>query len=84
MKTASITVALVFLTSALSADPLNCNLAQYKPQPGLSAAVAEDTLAVTWDGDREQEVRLRLAIDGGTPTIRDWPFAARGASGRRW
>ena len=33
--------------------------------------MAGDTLTVTWDGDRGQEVRLRFGIDNGTPVIRE-------------
>ena len=65
------TLALLFVTSALYADPLNCNLGRYKASPGLTATVAEDALVLTWDGDKDQEVRLRLTINRGTPTIRD-------------
>ena len=71
MRLALIVVAIVLVAPAAHAEPLNCSMTGYKAQPGLAAAVAEDTLTVTWDGDRNQEVRLRFAINGGTPTIRD-------------
>ncbi len=81
MKIPLTTVAFVLVTSALSADPLTCNLSGYKAAPGLEAAVADNTLAVTWDGENNQEVRLRLTITGGTPTIRD--LAVR-RNGTQW
>src|SRR5262249_14364051 len=40
---------------------------------------AGDVLTVTWEGDRNQEVRLRLAIHGGTPVIQE--IAVRRKSG---
>jgi hypothetical protein len=72
------TVALVFLASSAYADPPTCNLSGYKAAPGLTAVVADDALALTWDGDSNQELRLRLAINGGTPTIRDLSIRRKG------
>ena len=63
-----------------SADPLMCTLSGYKAVPGLTAAAADNVLAVTWDGDRNQEVRLRLTVESGTPTIRDLAVRRKGGS----
>src|SRR4029077_13642459 len=63
--------AIGLAASTTSADPLACNLSAYTVTPGLAAAVAGETLTVTWDGAKSQELRLRFGIDGGTPTIRD-------------
>ena len=59
---------------------LNCNLAAYKTTTGLSAAMAGEALAVTWDGERNQELRLRFTIDGGTPTIQELAVRRKGAA----
>jgi hypothetical protein len=82
MRTVFTAVVLVFLASTVDADPLNCSLAEYKASPGLAAAVAEDTLSLTWDGDNNQELRLRFAVTGGTPTIRD--IAIRRKAAPQW
>ena len=71
MKTAFATLVLVLVGSMLYADPLSCNLSAYRAIPGLSAAMADNALTVTWDGDHNQELRLRLGIAAGTPTIQD-------------
>ena len=72
MRLALTTAVLISLTSAAYAqDTLMCNLAEYRPQPGLSAAVSGGELALTWDGDPNQELRMHLTIREGTPTIRD-------------
>jgi hypothetical protein len=63
--------AMMLVASIGRADPLNCNLGQYKQSPGLAAAVADDTLVVTWAGDNNTELRLRFRIDRGNPTIQD-------------
>jgi hypothetical protein len=72
-------VLLVTLSAnAALADPLTCNLADYKAAPGLSAAVAENTLVLTWDGAGDQQVRLQFTIEKGTPTIRDLAVRRKG------
>src|SRR5882672_10310666 len=59
--------------------PLNCNLSGYQGTTGLNATAANGALAVTWDGDRNQEVRLRFVIENGPPTIAE--LAARRKGG---
>src|SRR5688572_13573684 len=75
---AALAVTVTLVASAAHADPLNCNMSGYKGSAGLLAAVADDTLAVTWNGDNGAEVRMRLAIDRGTPTIRELAVRRRG------
>ena len=67
--TAALTLTLLVQTA--SADPLACTLTGYKAAPGLTATVADNVLTLTWDGDRTQEVRLRLGVERGTPTVRE-------------
>src|SRR5258705_2077402 len=57
--------------SVLFADSLNCNLSQYKAAQGLSAAVEEDALVVSWSGQNGADLRARYAIDGGQPVVRE-------------
>ena len=51
------------------ADPLTCNLAGYKEAAGLTAAADGRTLTLTWAGPQNDELRMRLAVNAGTPTI---------------
>jgi hypothetical protein len=73
----SVLISLAFVASfsAIScpvyADDLSCNLSGYRSKSGLSASVVDNTLSITWDGEMKNELRLRLTINGGTPTIRD-------------
>ena len=64
----------------LLADSLNCNLSQYKTAQGLTAAVEQDTLLVSWNGQNGAELRARYAIDSGQPVVRD--LAVKKAGGQ--
>src|SRR5271170_1417837 len=72
--------ALGGLFSMVPADaaPL-CGLEGYKALPGLTATNEGSGLTVTWDGDRNEQIRLRLTLDNGTPTIRDLAVRQKGA-----
>jgi hypothetical protein len=65
-------VAILFVRPLLSPPgSLSCDLAQYKATAGLTAAITEAQLVVTWKGDRDSEIRARYAIEGGQPIVRD-------------
>jgi hypothetical protein len=61
-------------------SPMNCNLSAYQAGSGLNAAVNGDSLALTWDGDRNQELRLRFVIDNGMPTIAELAARRKGSA----
>jgi hypothetical protein len=71
---------LVLAASGARADPLSCNLSAYKPTSGLAAAVADNTLTVTWDGDHGDELRLRFVVEGGAPVIQEIAVRKRGGA----
>jgi hypothetical protein len=64
-------VAIANGTPAAQPSPLRWDLSEYRGTPGLTAAVANDVLTLTWDGDRDEELRLRMTVNEGTPTIQD-------------
>src|SRR3954463_7633839 len=72
--------ALLLSGTAAFADPLVCTLSGYKAAPGLTAAVADNVLTLTWDGDRTQEVRLRLAVERGAPALRELAVRRKGGT----
>lgn len=80
MRSAFVVFALMAGTATAAADPLTCDLSAYKTQSGLAATLSPDLLTVTWDGDRQQELRLQLTLTQGVPTLRE--VAVR--SGRGW
>ena len=70
----------VSFVPAVFADALNCNLSQYKAAQGLTAAVEQDALVVSWAGQNGADLRARYAIDGGQPVVRD--LAVKKAGGQ--
>src|SRR5262245_23846474 len=66
-----LTVLASALSSSAGAEPLRCDLTQFKPAPGLSAALGDNLLTVSGRGDSNQELRLRFTIAEGRPLIRD-------------
>src|SRR4051812_30826374 len=59
------------MASTVFAQGLKCDMAQYTGSTGLTAALEQDLLAVTWTGQGGSEVRARYAIEKGQPVIRD-------------
>ena len=69
---------LAITAPAAWADPLTCTVAGYRAADGLTAVVGNDTLTATWDGDQGQEVRMRIAVVSGVPTIQELAVRPRG------
>ena len=69
------------MTPTVSAQSLNCDLSQYKAAAGLTAAIEQGALAVTWTGSTGSELRARYGIDNGQPVVRE--LAVR-KSGGQW
>ena len=66
------------VVSMPSAQALNCDLAQYKANTGLTASIEQDALVVTWAGDGGSELRARYAVQNGQPVIRDLAVRRQG------
>src|SRR5580704_10419438 len=65
--------------AAMGTHPLTCSMSGYHATAGLTAAAeGGGALAVTWEGDKNEELRLLLAIDGGTPMIQDLSVRKKG------
>ncbi len=73
--------ALLMFGPVTYGQSLDCGLQEYENVAGLTAALSGDTLELTWDGADDQEVRLRLGIRGGKPTINDIAIRPDGAAG---
>ena len=75
----SLAAAVLGVAATASADPLTCSLTGYTAAPGLTAAVADNTLTLTWDGDKTQEVRMRLGVEQGAPMLRELAAHRKGS-----
>ena len=62
------------------ADQLTCNMSDYKASAGLTAVAADNILSLTWDGDKNEELRLLLTVKNGTPTIQDLAVRHKGGA----
>ena len=82
MRIAFVAGAFALVSSTLYADPLPCTMTGYKALPGLSAAVTDNTLALTWEGDKNQDVRLRLTLANGTKQSMNVPRMVYTQGGR--
>src|SRR5881296_1919002 len=73
-------LTLPLLAASTLAAALNCDLSNYKEQPGLKAENTSDALRLSWQGERREELRAAFGIDGGTPVVRE--LAARKQGGQ--
>ena len=67
------------LAPAAAAD-LACDLSQFKPADGLSAKIEGNTLALTWRGERDADLRLGLGIDNGHPIVAEMAVRPNGGA----
>ncbi len=61
-----------------AADSLRCDLRDYKEAPGLAAEATQDSLRVTWQGERGQWLRASFGIQSGQPVIRELAVRKQG------
>src|SRR5256712_11762530 len=50
---------------------MQCDLTGYKEAPGLKAETSAGSLRVTWQGAREQELRVSFGLLNAAPVIRE-------------
>jgi hypothetical protein len=70
-------------TRVRAAEPpsaLQCDMAQYKASPGLTAALDQNVLVVSWTGQGGAELRARYALAGGQPVIHDLAIRKTGGA----
>src|SRR5262245_58415396 len=80
MKTLLTAGIFALLATGAASEPLNCNLTQYKPVTGLTAALEQDGLLVTWTGERDNELRARFGVDTAQPVIRELAIRTKGGN----
>jgi hypothetical protein len=55
-------IAAAGIIAAPAIQAQNYNLSEYHASPGLTADAAQKTLTVIWDGEKNEELRLRLGV----------------------
>src|SRR3982751_3517367 len=58
------------------------DLTGYRPHPGLLAVSEGGSLAVTWDGEKGQELQARFSTVDGTPTVKELGVRSKGGEWR--
>src|SRR5262249_29504800 len=76
----STALAAVSTSTAAAATSMTCDVSHYKAAPGLTAVIEQDSLAVSWAGQNNTDVRARYAIDGGQPVVREIAIKRAGGS----
>ena len=70
---------LLFLTGACAAaQGLACDLAGYRAQDGLHAARTVSGVEISWTGERQEQLRVRLGIRGGQPVVEELAIQSHG------
>lgn len=59
---------------------MTCDLAGYKPQEGLKAAMRSGALEVTWQGERRDQLRASFTIRGGQPVVQELAVRKNGGN----
>jgi hypothetical protein len=70
-------IVFILGTAALAAAQ-TCDFKEYKAAGGLKAEMAQGALQVSWQGERDQQLRASFTIRDGQPTIQE--LAARKGS----
>ena len=61
-----------------STNSMQCDLTGYKEAPGLKAETSAGSLRVTWQGAREQELRVSFGLLNAAPVIREMEVRRQG------
>ena len=65
-------------TAVATAQDLNCDLSNYSPQEGLKAQMRGGVLELTWQGERQNQLRAAFTVRGGQPTVQEMAVRRNG------
>ncbi len=69
MKFGGIALLLALSSGIGAAQTLKCNVLDYKPVDGVSAAVKGDVVTVAWSGESDERLMAEFTIRGGQPIV---------------
>jgi len=67
------------LAASSLGQELNCDMAAYKAQEGLTAQIRSGVLELNWQGERREQLRAQFIVRNGQPVLQE--LAARKAGG---
>ena len=73
-------IALAGFLAAPAVQAQVCSLSGYRAFPGLIAEAAQRTLTITWEGEKDDEIRLRLGLLNGAPEIQEIALRRKGGT----
>jgi hypothetical protein len=79
MRLFAVTLGFAMLSLAGTAQGVKCNMQDYKAVEGIRAESARSGVTLTWQGERQQELRAQFALRDGQPVVAE--LAARKAGG---
>ena len=71
MKLYQLVLMIILQSSVALGQGFDCDLHEYKALDGLNAAVVAGELQVTWQGERDQQLRAVFAVVKGQPLVRE-------------
>ncbi len=72
-------LALLFCAEG-AAQTLSCDMAAYRAQDGLRATIQQGNLELSWTGERQEQLRIRLGVSNGERVVRELAIQHNG----RW
>lgn len=74
-------LATLLISATAAGQGLNCDMTGYKAQDGLKAQLHAGLLEVTWQGERNEQLRAQFTLRNGQPVVEE--LAAR-RNGQKW
>lgn len=79
MRPLAVVVCLGLFSVVSAAQTLNCSLSDYKKVDGIKVDLDRNSVALTWQGEGEQELRAQFTLRDGQPVVQELAARKKGA-----
>jgi hypothetical protein len=79
MRPLAVVVCLGLFSVVSAAQTLNCSLSDYKKVDGIKVDLDRNSVALTWQGEGEQELRAQFTLRDGQPVVQELAARKEGA-----
>jgi hypothetical protein len=79
MRPLAVVVCLGLFSVVSAAQTLNCSLSDYKKVDGIKVDLDRNSVALTWQGEGEQELRAQFTLRDGQPVVQELSARKKGA-----